>query len=56
MQQQMNDSLMDETTPELQEYYAKMDRPMQVESLTEDPEGNTALYINHRVFCTTRSY
>ena len=30
---------MDETTPELQEYYAKMDRPMPGESLTEDPEA-----------------
>tara|TARA_B100001564_G_C20660393_1_gene681224 strand:+ start:918 stop:1469 length:552 start_codon:yes stop_codon:yes gene_type:complete len=30
---------MDDTTPELQEYYAKMDRPMPGESLTEDPEA-----------------
>jgi len=29
---------MDETTPELQEYFAKMDRPMPGESLTEDPD------------------
>jgi len=31
---------MDETTPELQEYYAKMTRPIPGESLTEDPEAS----------------
>ena len=28
----------DETTPELQEYFGKMDRPLPGESLTEDPD------------------
>jgi len=31
---------MDETTQELQEYYAKMTRPIPGESLTEDPEAS----------------